>query len=111
MEEYTKKYYKIKDVAELLNLTPSTLRYWETEFPECSPKRSHTNIRYYTPKDIEMLKIIKYLLKVKGLKMDAAKEQLHSNRKNISKKVEVLDILVETRNRLEGILGSLSKRR
>lgn len=47
MEEFDKKYYKIKDVSELLGVSASTLRYWEQEFPECRPRRSATNIRYY----------------------------------------------------------------
>lgn len=111
MEEYTKKYYKIKDVAELLNLSASTLRYWETEFPECKPRRSKTNIRYYRPEDIETLKIIHYLLKVKGLKIDAAKEQLHQNRKNVSNRVKIIDTLQDTRAQLEGMLRALTKRK
>lgn len=32
MEEFDKKYYKIKDVSELLGVSASTLRYWEQEF-------------------------------------------------------------------------------
>ena len=106
-----KKYYKIRDVAEMLNLMPSTLRYWESEFPECSPRRSATNQRYYTPENIETLRIIKYLLKTKGLRMEAAKEQLRTNRKNISKRVEVIDLLTKTRNELQEMLSALKKRK
>lgn len=73
MEEFDKKYYKIKDVSELLGVSASTLRYWEQEFPECRPRRSATNIRYYKPQDIETLKIIHYLVKIKGLKIDAVR--------------------------------------
>lgn len=111
MQEYDKKFYKIRDVAELLGLSASTLRYWEIEFPECKPKRSNTNIRYYRPEDIELLKIIHYLLKVKGLKMEAAKEQLRVNRKNVSNRVKILDILQESRDRLQEMLGALNKRK
>ena len=105
-----KKYYKIRDVAEMLNLMPSTLRYWESEFPECSPRRSATNQRYYTTENIETLRIIKYLLKTKGLRMEAAKEQLRTNRKNIYKRVEVIDLLTKTRNELQEMLSALKKR-
>lgn len=111
MDELNKKYYKIKDVAEILNVSPSTLRYWETEFPECRPRRSSTNIRYYKPEDIETLKVIQYLLKVKGLKLTAAKEQLRTNRSNISNRVKIIDTLTETRDTLEGMLKALTKRR
>lgn len=111
LKEYDKKYYKIRDVAELLGVNTSTLRYWEQEFPEIKVTRSATNIRYYRPEDIELLKIIHYLLKVKGLKMEAAKEQLKMNRKNMSNRVKVLETLTAIRNDLEGILKALSKRK
>lgn len=111
MDELDKKYYKIKDVAELLRVSASTLRYWETEFPECKPRRSATNIRYYKAEDIETLKIIHYLLKVKGLKLTAAKEQLKANRSNISNRVKIIDTLTDTRNTLDNMLKALTKRR
>lgn len=111
MEEgLTKQYYKIADVAELLDVPKSTIRFWESEFPECNPTRSPGNKRMYTPADIETLRIIHYLLKVKGLKMEAAKEQLRTNRKNVSKRVEVIEKLTEIRNDLDNMLKALSKR-
>ncbi len=111
MDELDKKYYKIKDVSELLGVQTSTLRYWEKEFPECAPQRSQTNIRYYTAKDIETLKMINYLLKVKGLKIDAAKEQMRVNRNNISKRVDIIESLTQTRNELKQLLSALQKRK
>lgn len=100
MDELTKQFYKIKDVAELLDVPQSTLRYWEREFPECSPKRSPHNIRYYTPEDIETLKIIKYLIKTKGLKIEAAKEQLRVNRGNSDRRIEIIERLEKVRDEL-----------
>ena len=111
LEEFDKQYYKIRDVAELLGVPSSTLRYWETEFPEVSPKRSHTNQRYYRPDDIRKLRMIHYLVKVKGLKLEAAKEELRTNKNNISRKIRVIDLLTETRDELQGILDGLTKRK
>ena len=111
MEELDKKYYKIKDVSELLGVSASTLRYWEQEFPECKPRRSATNIGYYKVQEIETLKIIHYLLKIKGLKIDAAKEQLRANRTNVSNRVKIIDTLLDTRNKLESMLNALNKRK
>ncbi len=111
MDELEKKFYKIKDVAILLGVSPSTLRYWEQEFPECKPRRSTSNIRYYKAEDIELLKIIYYLLKIKGLKIEAAKEQIRTNRKNVSNRAKILETLTDTRNQLEGILKALSRRK
>lgn len=109
--DVTKKYYKIKDVAEILGLPQSTIRFWESEFPEVRPMRSATNQRFYTPDDIETLRIIYFLLKIKGLKIDAAKEQMRLNRSNISKRMEIVDRLLDVRDELEMMLKSLEKRR
>lgn len=111
MKEFDKQFYKIRDVAEFLGVNASTLRYWEDEFPEVKPRRSPTNQRYYKPEDIEILRIIHYLVKVKGLRIEAAKQELAHNRKNISKRVQVIDILKDTRNELKGILSALNKRK
>lgn len=109
--DLTKKYYKIKDVAELLDVSQPTLRYWETEFPEIKPFRSASNIRFYTPDDIETLRIIYFLVRVKGLKIEAAREQLRLNSANISKKMEIIDKLNDVRDELEMMLGALDKRK
>lgn len=111
MRELTKKYYKIKDVAEILNVSEPTLRYWEREFPEVSPMRSTSNQRYYTPEDIEILRIIYYLVKVRGLKIEAAKEQMRLNKTNITKRMDIINKLLDVKDELQMMLGGLEKRR
>lgn len=110
-EEFDKKYYKIKDVAVLLGVPASTLRYWEQEFPEIKPRRSRTNLRYYTPEDIKILQMISYLVKVKGLRIEAAKEELRNNKGNVSRRLEIIEMLTDTRDRLKEILSALNKRK
>lgn len=111
MEDFSKKYYKIRDVADFLGVSQATLRYWETEFPEISPSRTPTGLRQYSPSDIETLRIIHYLVKIKGLKMDAAKTQFRQNRSNISNKLKVIGELLDLRSELEVMLKSLTKRK
>lgn len=111
IKDLDKQFYKIRDVSELLGVPASTLRYWESEFPEIMPKRSRSNQRYYRPDDIRILRMIHYLVKVKGLRIEAAKEELRSNRKNVSRRLEVIDLLTETRESLNEILGALNKRK
>ena len=108
--EYTKKYYKIKDVAELTGVNQTTLRFWESEFDCIKPLRSATNQRYYTPSDIETIKIINFLIKIRGLKIEAAKREMKLNRDNISKKIEIIRKLQTIKIDLEGILKALKKR-
>lgn len=111
INDLSKKYYKISEVSEILGITPTTIRYWESEFPEVSPMRSVGNQRYYTPEDVEALRIIYFLLKIKGLKIDAAKEQMRLNKANISKKMEIVKRLQDVRDELEMMSKALSKRR
>ncbi|MDE6480779.1 MAG: MerR family transcriptional regulator [Muribaculaceae bacterium] len=111
MEDFSKKYYKIRDVAEFIGVPQATLRYWETEFPEISPSRTATGLRQYTSSDIETLRIVHYLIKIKGLKMDAAKAQFRQNRNNISKRLKIISELQGIRSELEVMLMSLTKRR
>lgn len=110
-QELGKQYYKIKEVAEMLGISPSTLRYWESEFPECRPGRTIAGQRQYTPANIETLKAIHFLLKVRGMKIELAKQQLKNNPKTISRHVEVIDSLTKVRDDLEKILKALEKRR
>lgn len=111
MDDLSKRYYKIGDVAEFIGVPQGTIRYWELEFPEVSPSRTPTGMRQYTPSDIETLRIIHYLIKIKGLKVEAAKEQMKNNRDNISKKLKVFSELQDIRSELEVMLKALSKRR
>lgn len=109
-ERFTKNHYKIREVAEIIGVPPSTLRFWETEFDGLSPRRSASNQRSYSRSDLELLEIINYLLHTKGLKMEAAKDYLRKNKKNLSRKMQVLDKLEEVRDELDLLLKSLTKR-
>lgn len=50
-------------------------------------------------------------VKIKGLKIDAAKEQLKANRRNVTNRVKIIDTLSATRNTLENMLKALNKRK
>ena len=105
-----KQYYKIKDVAEMLGVQQSTLRFWEKEFDCLNPRRSASNVRYYTPADIEMIRVISYLLRNRGLKLEAAKEQMRHNRGNVSRRIRAIERLENVRDTLTSLLKSLNVR-
>ena len=68
-----KLYYSIKEVAQQLGVNESTLRYWEKEFPQLKPKTQALNkVRQYTAEDMELLKTIYNLVKVRGFKLAGA---------------------------------------
>ena len=54
------------------------LRYWEKEFREIKPKKIN-NRRYYLPEQVELLKMIKFLLRNKGLTILGVKNLLAAN--------------------------------
>ncbi len=55
MDSPEKKYYKIREVSELLGVPASTLRFWESEFPSLRPKRNAKGTRFYSQSDMERL--------------------------------------------------------
>ena len=56
-----KIYYSIQEVKEMTNLPTSTLRYWEAQFKQLSPRKDKHGNRYYNQQDIELIKQIKYI--------------------------------------------------
>ena len=96
-----KLYYSIREVARKFDTSESTLRYWEKEFPQLKPKTSNQNrIRQYTEKDIEQIRLIHNLVKVRGFKIAAARKMLNENRQGVDKSSEVLDNLLAVKEQL-----------
>ena len=84
------KLINISKLCKMLNLiNPKTkkplnhtLRFWEKEFIQIKPKKIN-NQRYYSEKDIEIIKIIKVLIKDKNISIKGVKKILSSNRKKL----------------------------
>ena len=85
-----KKLFNISDVSKNLNLVdPLTkkplnhiLRYWEKEFKEIRPKKIN-NRRYYSSDQVELIKMIKFLLKSKGMTILGVKNLISTNRNKL----------------------------
>jgi len=80
------KFINISELSKMLNLVdPKTkkplnhiLRYWESEFKEIKPKKIN-NRRYYSKDQIEIIKMIKFLLKNKGMTISGVKNLVKLN--------------------------------
>ncbi len=80
------KFYNISEVSKKLKLiNPVTkkpqnhiLRYWEKEFKIIKPKKIN-NRRYYSHKQFEIIKMIKFLLKNKGLTILGVKNLVNTD--------------------------------
>ena len=66
-------------------LQTHTLRYWETQFKQIKPAIKAGKRRYYSKKNFETLKRIKYLLKEKGLTIKGVKKILSDNNSTLLK--------------------------
>lgn len=111
METLAKKYYKISEVAEIIGLPASTLRFWEKNFTIIKPKRNNHGTRFYTPADIEKIRHVAFLVKEKGLKIEAAEQQIKNNHKGVSQKIEAIENLKKIRLKLKTMLDALNSRR
>tara|TARA_X000000950_G_C13653434_1_gene552689 strand:- start:40 stop:426 length:387 start_codon:yes stop_codon:yes gene_type:complete len=84
------KLINISEASKILNLIdPKTkkplnhvLRYWEKEFNEIKPKKIN-NRRYYSQKQIEIIKLIKFLLRNKGMTIFGVKKLMNLNINNL----------------------------
>jgi DNA-binding transcriptional MerR regulator len=104
LDKNLKRYYSIREVADMFGLNERTLRYWEQEFPYLKPKTSGpAKIRQYQEKDIEQIKLIHNLVKVRGFKLAAAKKIINSNRDGADRKAEVLTRLIDIRADLQAL--------
>lgn len=102
-----KLYYSIKEVAEMFGVAETLLRYWEREFPQISPKKGGRQIRQYTTADIEQIRIVYDLVKVRGLKISAARELLRKNKRGTLETLEAVARLRKIRQELEDIRTAL----
>ena len=83
-----KAYKSIGEVAKILDLVSKkkgtlsthTIRFWEKEFKQIKPNILNGNRRYYNNETIEVLKKVKYLLKVQGMTINGAKKVLNSDK-------------------------------
>ena len=104
-----KMYYSIKEVADELAVTETTLRYWETVFPQVAPYKGANGVRRYTKDDIKTLRTIYHLVKERGLTLSGAKKQLKTGgpKESAENASEVIDRLKAIREELLGLKSGL----
>jgi len=96
-----KIHYSIGEVAQMFGISPSVLRYWEKEFKIIKPFKNAKGNRYFTPKDIDNIKLIYHLLKEKGLTIDGAKLYIYNkNETEIDKTTQILSKLTQIKEEL-----------
>lgn len=102
-----KLYYSISEVADMLGVNESLLRYWEKEFPQLCPKKAGRGVRQYRKEDVETAKLIYHLVKERGMTLPGARQRLKDNREATLRNYELVDRLKNIREELVSMRDAL----
>lgn len=96
-KEIEKQYYSISEVAEIFDVNPSLIRFWEKEFPSIKPKKDRKGARKFTPKDIEIIRSVHHLVKRRGFTLEGARKHLESKSEETQSEAEIAERLERIR--------------
>ncbi len=87
-----KRYFTIGEVAELCEVKPHVLRYWEQEFPQLKPVKRRGNRRYYQRHDVLLIRQIRSLLYDEGFTIGGARQRLEGEgaRDDVSRSQQII---------------------
>ena len=101
MADIEKEYYSLRETEKETGVPASTLRYWEKEFDELSPRKDGHGNRYYTREDQEVIKRIKYIRdELHITRIEAIRRELRSNTKHSDERQSALEILLRVKEEL-----------
>ena len=96
-----KIYYSLRETEIETGVPATTLRYWEKQFEELSPRKDGHGNRYYTREDQEIIKRIKYIRdELKITRIEAIRKEMRQNTKHSDERQAALDILFRVKEEL-----------
>ena len=103
MNNFSKRYKTIGEVAKILNLIDKksgklathTIRFWEKEFKQVKPYIFSGKRRYFDDDNIKILKKIHFLLKNKGMTIKGTKRLLDNKDSDLD---EINNKTINTKN-------------
>jgi DNA-binding transcriptional MerR regulator len=102
-----KMFYTIGQVADMLDVSTSLVRYWEKEFDILKPKKNAKGNRLFRPNDVENLKTIYHLVKERGFTLQGARNKLNQNKEDVIQQAAVVDSLKKIRSFLVDLKNEL----
>ena len=101
MAEIEKIFFSLRETEEETGVPASTLRYWEKQFDELSPRKDGHGNRYYTREEQDLIKRIKYIRdELKITRIDAIRKELQANSKHSDQRQAALEILMRVKEEL-----------
>ena len=92
-----KIFYSTGDVAKIMKVNVSKVRFWEKEFNIINPNRNAAGKRKFTKQDIEKIKLIDQLLNEKKYTIKGAKLYLKDYYSNPEKETKIINISNKTK--------------
>lgn len=85
----------------MTGLPATTLRYWEKQFAQLSPRKDGHGNRYYTTEDLDLIKQIKYLRDEMHItRIEAIRQELKQGKRQTDFRQRAADILIRVRAEL-----------
>ncbi|MDR2292031.1 MAG: MerR family transcriptional regulator [Prevotellaceae bacterium] len=99
--ESEKLFYSIGEVAGIFGEETSLIRFWTNHFKDIiNPKRNKKGNRLFSQQDIETMRLIHFLVRKQGMKLDGAYKRIVENREGIKKNMEAIEILNKIKQQL-----------
>ncbi len=95
-----KIFYPISEVAEMLGVSQSLIRFWEKEFDILKPQKNKKGNRLFKQQDIDNLRLIYHLVKERGMTLKGAKLKLINNKQDIIDSYEIVKKLQSVKHNL-----------
>lgn len=110
-----KLFFKIGEVAEVLQVRTSVLRFWESEFSFLKPEKSTTGQRLYSKNEVELILQVKRLLYDEKFTIEGVKKRISPKGKlvnsedilNQSVAKDLSELLKEVRQDLKDLRNHL----
>lgn len=102
-----KLYYSIAEVADMFDVNPSLLRFWEKEFPQIAPKTNGRGVRQYTKEDVDTIALIYHLVKEKGMTLPGARQRIKDNKEGAIRNFEIVNRLKDIKEELLAMKNAL----
>jgi DNA-binding transcriptional MerR regulator len=107
--EVPKLYYTIGEVADMLGVSRSLIRFWETEFDQLKPAKNSKGERRFTQKNIDVLRQIHYLVKERGFTLEGAKRETQLRKNQPLDEQNMLNRLLMIRQGLSTLRDKLDQ--
>ena len=97
-------YFSMRETIEATGLEAPTLRYWEKQFAQLSPRKDGHGNRYYTAEDIALIKRIRFIRdEMKITRIEAIRNELLTGERQTDARSEAVERLTRIRRKLEDL--------